>query len=383
MSQQEGSSLAGAPSALPLSPLDIEVRNVRVGRNRPCVITLAYRNSQFVVELLPGSSTTTPTLLRYGFDPGDFASKYPAGPGPLPGYNEPNSIESVYLEKLNAGVSEDGILDAAGFQTLYEIEDLIFATGSHLFQDLAGPIPLDGSTTTLSEALNPERFWLQMITADGNASLIHRQEFIPPTLSFERQDMSGVRADLPVFDISQIEILETLVPERAYKVLANNRIQFCKVTGRGFERAAIGRDCQMLQRIRDAGLASSIRVPRLEGLVTTNQQSEIVIGFLTDFITPGSPLSNLGDLRDNIDQASKPQREHWASQAKHIIEQLHGIGVVWGNVCPRNMLLDSESNLWVIGFSGSRTWGFVSLEFMGTKEGDLMGLEMIRQYLQV
>jgi hypothetical protein len=57
--------------------------------------------------------------------------------------------------------------------------------------------------------------------------------------------------------------------------------------------------------------------------------------------------------------------------------------VVWGNVCPRNMLLDSESNLWVIGFSGSRTLGYVSLELMGTKEGDLMGLEMIRQYLQV
>lgn len=54
-----------------------------------------------------------------------------------------------------------------------------------------------------------------------------------------------------------------------------------------------------------------------------------------------------------------------------------------GNVCPRNMLLDIEGNLWVVSFSGERTWGFVSLELMGTKEGDLMGLEMIRQYLQV
>lgn len=84
-----------------------------------------------------------------------------------------------------------------------------------------------------------------------------------------------------------------------------------------------------------------------------------------------------------MDQVSKPQREDWASQAKHIIEQLHGIGVIWGNVCPRNMLLDVEGNLWVIGFSGSRTSGFVSLELMGTEEGDVMGLEMIRQYLQV
>jgi hypothetical protein len=134
-----------------------------------------------MVELLPESSTTTtPTLLRYGFDPGASASKYPAGPGPLPGYNVPDSIESVYLQKLNAGVTGDGILDTAGMRTLYEMKDLILAIGSQLFQDLAGPNPLDRSTTTLSDALNPKRFWLQMITVDGNASLIHRQEFNPP-----------------------------------------------------------------------------------------------------------------------------------------------------------------------------------------------------------
>ncbi|KAF8847159.1 hypothetical protein BDZ45DRAFT_755197 [Acephala macrosclerotiorum] len=248
---------------------------------------------------------------------------------------------------------------------------------------LAGPNPPDGSTIRLSEALNPKRFWLQMITVDGNATLIHRQEFTPPALPFEHQDTSGVRGDLPAFDVSQIEIVETIVPRRAYKVLVDGRILFCKVTGRGFERAAIGRDCQMLQRIQDAGLTNSIRVPRLEGLVTTNQQLGAVIGFLTNYVTPGSPSSTLNDLRNNMDQVSKPQREVWASQAKHIIEQLHGIEVIWGNVCPRNMFLDVEGNLWATGFSGARTSGFVSLELMGTEEGDVMGLEMIRQYLQV
>lgn len=247
MSQQGGSSPTGAAPALSPSPLGIKVDTVRVGRNKPCVITLASRNSQFVVELLPESSMTTPTILRYGFDPGAFASKYPAGLGPLPGYNEPNSIEAAYLQKLNAGVSKDGILDAAGFQTLYEIEDLIFAIGSQLFQDLAGPNPPDGSTIRLGEALNPKRFWLQMVTVDGNATLIHRQKFTPPALPFEHQNMSGVRGDLAAFDISQIEIVDTIALGRAYKVLVDGRILFCKVTGRGVEHAAIGRDCQMLE----------------------------------------------------------------------------------------------------------------------------------------
>jgi len=60
-------------------------------------------------------------------------------------------------------VSDDGILDAAGLRTLYQIEDLIFGIGSQLFQDLAGANPLNEATTTLREALNPTRFWLQMI----------------------------------------------------------------------------------------------------------------------------------------------------------------------------------------------------------------------------
>jgi hypothetical protein len=84
-----------------------------------------------------------------------------------------------------------------------------------------------------------------------------------------------------------------------------------------------------------------------------------------------------------MDQVSKAQREDWASQAKHIIERLHGMEVIWGNVCPRNLLLDVEGNLWVVGFSGARTSGFISPELMGLVEGDLMGLEMIRKYLQV
>ena len=57
--------------------------------------------------------------------------------------------------------------------------------------------------------------------------------------------------------------------------------------------------------------------------------------------------------------------------------------MIWGNVSPRNIILDVEGNVWVVGFSGGRTSGFVSLELMGTKEGDLMGLEMIHQYLQL
>ncbi|KAH8777168.1 hypothetical protein F5882DRAFT_380473 [Hyaloscypha sp. PMI_1271] len=250
MSQQGGSSLTGAATVLPLSPLDIEVRGMRVGEKRPFVITLAYGNSQFVVELLPEPSTTTPTLLRYGFDPRAFASKYPAGPGPLPGYNIPNSIELA------------DIVPDRGFDFWYRQPIISRPCRSKSPK---------WSHDHAERSTQPDTILASDDNGDGNASLIHRQEFTPRALSFEHQDMSGIHGDLPVFDVSQVGILETIAPERAYKVLADNRMQF-------------------------------------------------------------SPLPNLSDLRDNMDGVSKLQQEDWASQAKNIIGQLHGIKVVWGNL---------------------------------------------------
>jgi hypothetical protein len=45
------------------------------------------------------------------------------------------------------------------------------------------------------------------------------------------------------------------------------------------------------------------------------------------------------------------------------------------------MLLDIKGNLWAISFSGARTSGFISLELIGIKEGDLIGLNIIYNYL--
>jgi hypothetical protein len=169
-----------------------------------------------------------------------------------------------------------------------------------------------------------------MLTVGGEARLIQREDFTQPTVDFEPQDMSGVSADLPIFCLAQVEILETIRPKRAFKVRVGVQVWFCKVAGRGFELPPISRDCQVLQKIRDTGMSLLHRVPRLEGLVGLREGEE-VIGFLTNYIETNNDLRDLYTLRDDIDTTSSSRREKWAGQIKQAIKQLHSQGVIWGD----------------------------------------------------
>ncbi|KAH8773334.1 hypothetical protein BGZ57DRAFT_894603 [Hyaloscypha finlandica] len=352
---------------------------VRFGIGKPCVFTLQCNRKIFHVALMPVSAHSDSVSLRYGFDPGPFASKFSQGLGPLPDYNPPNAIEARYLDALNMGTSEDGILNDVGHRVFTQIHNLILATGEQMIRELAGPTSELAGAETLEEALNPETFWLQMLTIDGEARLIQREDFTQPTVDFEPQDMSGVSADLPIFRLAQVEILETIRPKRAFKVRVGGQVWFCKVAGRGFELPPISRDCQVLQKIRDTGMGLLHRVPRLEGLLGLREGEE-VIGFLTNYIETNNDLRDLYTLRDDIDTTSSSRREKWAGQIKQAIKQLHNQGVIWGDATPSNVLIDREDNAWLVDFGGGFNF---NRELMDTMEGDLEGLRVVYMFLKV
>ncbi|PMD57427.1 uncharacterized protein K444DRAFT_665775 [Hyaloscypha bicolor E] len=352
---------------------------VRFGIDKPCVFTLQCNRKIFHVALMPVGGDPDSVSLRYGFDPGPFVSKFSQRPGPLAGYNPPNAIEAKYLDALNMGISEDGTLNDVGDRALTQIHNLVLATGEQIIRELAGPTSELAGAETLEEALNPETFWLQMLTVDGEARLIRREDFTQPTVDFEPQDMSGVSADLPIFRLAQVEIFETIRPKRAFKVRVGGQVWFCKVADWGFELPPISRDCQVLQKIRDTGLSLLHRVPRLEGLVGL-KEGEGVIGFLTNYIETNHDLRDLYELRDDIDTTSSSRREKWACQIKQAIRQLHSQGVIWGDATPRNVLIDREDNAWLVDFG--RGFNF-NRELMDTKEGDLEGLRVVYMFLKV
>jgi tRNA A-37 threonylcarbamoyl transferase component Bud32 len=82
-----------------------------------------------------------------------------------------------------------------------------------------------------------------------------------------------------------------------------------------------------------------------------------------------------------VEQAPKEVREKWASQIRKTVSTLHEIDVIWGDVKAENVVIDKSGNAIVIDFEGGATKGWIDEDKMGTKEGDLQGLERLMDYI--
>jgi hypothetical protein len=84
---------------------------------------------------------------------------------------------------------------------------------------------------------------------------------------------------------------------------------------------------------------------------------------------------------DVVEQAPKDVREKWASQITKTVSTLHEIDVIWGDVKAENVVVDKNGNAIVIDFEGGATKGWIDGDKMGTKAGDLQGLERLMDYI--
>lgn len=67
----------------------------------------------------------------------------------------------------------------------------------------------------------------------------------------------------------------------------------------------------------------------------------------------------------------RERRGKWARQIRQTVDQLHEIGVVWGDGKTENVLVDSETDdAWLIDFGGGFTEGWVDVGVRETVEGD-------------
>ncbi|ERF73241.1 hypothetical protein EPUS_08792 [Endocarpon pusillum Z07020] len=90
---------------------------------------------------------------------------------------------------------------------------------------------------------------------------------------------------------------------------------------------------------------------------------------------------NLGSL--NLDSVAKLRRKKWARQIRSIVQQLHDIGVVWGDAKPGNILIDKKDDAWIVDFGGSWTEGWVDPELAESMKVDLQALKRIIEFLKV
>ncbi|KAI1167529.1 hypothetical protein F5B18DRAFT_602066 [Nemania serpens] len=164
-------------------------------------------------------------------------------------------------------------------------------------------------------------------------------------------------------------------PKRVRPVGAN-QVFFLKLVRRG----GIGstkRELSNYGMIDNAELEEELRIPRLHGLVRGD--SGLILGLL---------LTNIDCRASTLACAAKPDlpislRQTWAAQVKSAVEGLHAAGIIWGDVKPANVLIDVNSEAWVVDFGGGYTEGWVDKEFAGTVAGDLQGLAKIISFLGV
>ncbi|TVY36765.1 hypothetical protein LOCC1_G008107 [Lachnellula occidentalis] len=78
------------------------------------------------------------------------------------------------------------------------------------------------------------------------------------------------------------------------------------------------------------------------------------------------------------------RKRKWAEQTRRNLELLHGIGVVWGDGKPENVLIHSETDdCYLVDFGGSWTDGWVDAELKETEAGDEQALTRILDFLGV
>lgn len=324
-------------------PLRCAVEQVDCGIEDDCELSISCNNKHFQVLLSPGPSPDV-------------------------------TIEGPLLKRLDAAIESQDELEIENIQE--EIADIVCEACQPIFRQLAPMVEGGCEDMDLHSFLNPETCHLQLVTVDGKAKMISRegaQALKPPQHGLRITDNG-----LPRFPSWEIRVLQQFTGKTIVKVLVDGQERCCKIAD-DRTREAVEREFVSLKRISDAELTSSIRVPKLLGLVRS--KSNDVVGILEEYIQPGPEASNLQQF--NIETVAKSRRRKWASQIQQSILMLHGLGVVWGDGKAENVLIDINDNAWIVDFGGSWTDGWIQKELAGTTQGDKQALKKIIQFLHI
>ena len=149
--------------------------------------------------------------------------------------------------------------------------------------------------------------------------------------------------------------------------------------------AALEREISILAMIKnEAGLLSKcdeIRLSKLVGVVVTEMndgpaEENTVVGMLLEWIPPSTMGSDL--LSEGLwSQHHHDLHKKWYKQVTATVKSLHEHGIVWGDVNPGNIAIDSHLNAWVIDFGGLNNPEFVDDNNMETRDGDWQGVRRI------
>lgn len=177
----------------------------------------------------------------------------------------------------------------------------------------------------------------------------------------------------PSFEVSDLRIVSETqwddymseIPQKA--IISDGTIKFFKPADK---KQQFLREVDMHLRIRHAGLQDKIKVTNLHSIVVSDDD-RMTIGLLLDLIP------STGDSLYRYRNGTLASEHHakWKQQVTDTVEQLHAHDLVWGDVHPGNIVIDTSFNAWVVDFGGGWIVEFVPRKKSGTKEGDWIELE--------
>ncbi|MCJ1399893.1 hypothetical protein MMC11_003096 [Xylographa trunciseda] len=289
------------------------------------------------------------------------------------------SVEHGYLERLTSALE---FKNEEELDSIFEkLSDLLAELCQPWFSRFAGfrrenthPRP------SLDILLYPEVLELELITIDGQPRVNLRNTVeglrVSAPSSIHKEFFN---VDTPTFNISEVEVLETIKKDTVFKASVHGTTVCAKVIGHRFSTQALQREILCLQRIATAESIPQLCVPALLGLILSETNETLVIGFLMEYIDRGPFGPDL--FLTNLDSISQMQRDKWGLQLVDCIRRLHDIGIIWGDAKADNIIVDKKGNPWLVDFGGGWTDGWVDSGLADTQAGDLQGLHQILDLL--
>jgi tRNA A-37 threonylcarbamoyl transferase component Bud32 len=315
----------------------------------------------------------------------------------ISGYDTTDSIESEYLRRLEESGCCDGD-DPDDIQQMLEdadivereVEDAVIDACQSTIQELAPDIKDHPSSVSLHSYMYPDIINLQLVTLKGTLKAVEcsglpKRDLHPPATDKKFFDLG-----VPHYQASDVTVLAELYAS-VVKVSVNGQILCGKLTRMSGHDSIYG-EVRALHEIHEANFDSSVKVPRLRGIITSHTG---VVGFLMDYIP--SRGQSLADILANVREegraeckdddgnktpvyaVTKMQKEKWSHQIEHTLKALHSKNIIWGDAKTSNVLIDDISDdAWIVDFGGGNTYGWVDRELHGMAEGDLQALEKIK-----
>lgn len=294
--------------------------------------------------------------------------------------------------------AEDHLIDLLDRAVSVEIDDdeyeeiadkalsIILDAGKILFAELKSHRLVAQSTQDLHSILYPELLFFRLLTTSGKVSLIpidSKEAYTCPGAILDSNSGSDLNTNdgLPQYSSKDILVEEVFVQGGAHavcRVLVDSKVMLCKAWKTGLSNLNLERELAKLQKVREADLHMRLpaRVPRLLGYVT-HPAADCVLGLLREWV-PGRCLRNIA-----IPSTLEGRRRKWASQICETVNQLHKIGVLWGDGKASNIIIDTEDDAWLIDFGGGWTEGWIDEELADTVEGDEQAVKRIMQFMDI